>query len=170
VKLGKMTIVGITTQSENKKGKIIDDIETLKERFIFEEISAKIPNKTSNNVILLFSDYENGALGKFSLTLGHRVFSTKNIPKELTIRKVPSLYYKTFTSDKRDDSSFQKWMKLMQKPKQNNLNFKVNFDLYWDGLDSLESSLVENYASVDVGESLFEKFTKVKQTFFFLKE
>jgi len=165
VKLDKKVIVGISMQSENKRGKIIEDIEIMKKRFISEKVAEKVQNRVCDDVFLLFTDYgKKGLLGTYLLTLGYEVTSIDNIPDGFTVKEIPPLYYVSSVSDKRDDSSFQKWMKLMQKPELYKMNLKANFDVYRDGLDTLSSTEVGNYASVDVDnvdKSFLEKFREL---------
>jgi len=56
--LNKFNIIGISVRTTNQNNKSAEDIGKLWEQFYRENLSAKIPNKTSNNIYAIYTDYK----------------------------------------------------------------------------------------------------------------
>lgn len=89
-------VVGIECRTSNAPEDGPNDIPRLWERFYSEGILNKIPNKTSNDVIALYCDYEGDYTQPYSLVIGCPVTSLDNIPEDMVAKLIPSGSYAVF--------------------------------------------------------------------------
>ena len=81
-------IIGISTETTNQNNQASTDLSKLWQRFYTEEISNKIPNKESDDVYAIYTDYESNYTGKYSTIIGHRVTTLADIPDGLVGREI----------------------------------------------------------------------------------
>ncbi|HEV2916296.1 MAG TPA: GyrI-like domain-containing protein [Candidatus Babeliales bacterium] len=71
-------------------------IASLWQRFFSENIIAKIPNKVDTSILAVYCDYQNNKNGEYTILIGMRVTSIKDIPEGLVSYHVPEQSYKIF--------------------------------------------------------------------------
>jgi predicted transcriptional regulator YdeE/ribosomal protein S18 acetylase RimI-like enzyme len=69
-----------------------------KERFFNENVSAKIPNKVTDNIHALYTDYEGDYTKPYSWILGYEVSNLDEIPAGLVGKVIPESKYAVFTT------------------------------------------------------------------------
>jgi len=79
--LGAFNIIGIPVRTSNENGKSAQDIDALWEKFMSENIVGQIPNKISQNVYSVYTDYEGDYTQPYTTLLGCKVTSLEEIPK-----------------------------------------------------------------------------------------
>ena len=96
----EMKIIGREARTDNKAemsgaGKI----GPLWQRFIQEEIQAKIPNKVHPEITLsVYSDYETDETGPYSVTIGCEVSSFNEVPPGFVKKTLPAQKYAMLTT------------------------------------------------------------------------
>jgi predicted transcriptional regulator YdeE len=93
----EMSIIGIELHTDNSEAGI-KKIGEHWQRLHAEHIFKKIPNTKSNNVFALYTDYEGGQRGSYSLILGAEVTNTDSVPEEMVVKKLPIQKYAVFTA------------------------------------------------------------------------
>ncbi|RYG08158.1 MAG: AraC family transcriptional regulator, partial [Chitinophagaceae bacterium] len=81
-------IIGISTQTTNQNNQAAKDLGALWQRFYAEEIFNKIPNKESEDVYAVYTDYESDYTGKYTTIIGQRVNTLDNIPDGLVGKEI----------------------------------------------------------------------------------
>jgi predicted transcriptional regulator YdeE len=94
----KFYVVGISTRTTNENGKSAKDIEALWERFWGEGIQKQIPNKVSDEIYAIYTDYETDYTGAYTTIVGLPVSSLENIPKGFVGITVETAEYQKFVS------------------------------------------------------------------------
>ncbi|MDR3272243.1 MAG: effector binding domain-containing protein [Flavobacteriaceae bacterium] len=157
IKIEKMFVVGVTVRTDNVKG--IEDGINLEKKFISEQVEKRVLNRITHNVYLVYTDYEHGFFGAFTMTLGVRVSSPDNVPEGLELKEIPASYYRVFLCKKNSINSAQEmWMNIVQKYNKE-MTYVVNFDVYVGGLSTKQYSTKELFVSVkhaDYIEKLLE--------------
>jgi|SRR5690348_1329470 predicted transcriptional regulator YdeE len=95
------TVIGIsarTTNAQEMSGRGV--IGKMWQRFMSEQILAKIPNRADSNTLALYTDYESDATGAYTFVLGAKVTSDAKIPDGMVAVKVPAGKYSVFTTDR----------------------------------------------------------------------
>lgn len=94
-------IVGISTVTSNEAAFKQNTIGKLWDEFLKGPIKDKIADISSSSIFAVYSDYEDGYKGNYTITIGYAVKDTKIIPNGLTEVIIPAGKYKTFKSKSR---------------------------------------------------------------------
>ena len=86
-------VIGIAIRTSNASA---EDISHLWDRFYRENIVSKIPNKATPDVVALYCDYEGDHTKPYTLIIGCKVSTLKNIPSGLVGKELPSTTYAAF--------------------------------------------------------------------------
>jgi predicted transcriptional regulator YdeE len=136
VKLEPIHMIGIPVRTSNATQHITNDISTLWGRFWQEDILSKIPNKMSDDIYAVYTEYEGDAAAPYTTVIGCRVSSLDTIPegmKGVTIEGGD--YAKIHVSGKLSDGVVQQGWASVWKA---NLDRKYQADFEWykcDGFD-----------------------------------
>ena len=97
-----MAVAGFRIRTKNaaelsgSKGKI----EPLWGRFFTETLATQIPNRASEDLYAVYSDYESDENGAYDYLLGSPVTSIDNLPAGLTYAAIPTGDYAVITTEK----------------------------------------------------------------------
>lgn len=84
-------IMGIEARSSNKAEKQgAGIIAALWKRFFVEDILSKIPHKTDDAIMVLYTDYETDKDGEYTVIIGARTADLNTVPYGLTARHIRS--------------------------------------------------------------------------------
>ena len=86
-------LVGISCRTSNAKGEGEVAIPALWQEFFNLD---DFPNKLSNDIIALYSDYETDHLSPYTLTIGYQVANFDEVPTELTKKVIPQSTFAVF--------------------------------------------------------------------------
>jgi len=81
-------IIGISTETTNQNNQAASDLGKLWQQFYLEEIFNKIPNKESDDIYAVYTDYESDYTGKYTTIIGQRVSTLNIIPDGLVGREI----------------------------------------------------------------------------------
>lgn len=109
-----ISIVGISTRTSNAKGRAEIDIPQLWHNFMANQAIKSIPNKLSDTMYALYTDYESDHNGEYTVILGYEVSSLDNIPEEYTVKFVEEATYKKFIAkgDLTKNAVIDVWMEI----------------------------------------------------------
>lgn len=93
-----IVIIGIECRTSNAPDKAPLDIPLHWGKFYSEGILNKIPNKTSNEVIALYCDYEGDHTKPYSFVIGSPVSSLTIIPEGMVAKTLPATSYAVFNA------------------------------------------------------------------------
>ncbi|UIR56466.1 effector binding domain-containing protein [Sphingobacterium sp. SRCM116780] len=144
----KFYVVGISTRTTNENGQSAKDIETLWGKFWNEEIQKQIPNKISDDIYAVYTDYETDFTGPYTTIIGLAVNSLEHIPKGfIGITIETSIYQKFVSKGKMPEAVFNTWLEIWQNKKLNRAykaDFTIHGKKYYDG----DQAEVETFISV----------------------
>lgn len=81
IKIEAFDIIGIKVRTTNENGQSGKDIGPLWERFFKENILMKIPNKISQEIFSIYTNYEGYHTKPYDTIIGCKVSSLENIPE-----------------------------------------------------------------------------------------
>lgn len=145
----KFNVIGISIRTTNQNGQSVKDIETLWSKFWGEEIQKQIPNKASNDIYAVYTEYETDVNGPYTTIIGLPVNSLENIPEGfvgITIEKAK--YQKFVSKGKMPEAVFNTWMEIWQNKNLNRAykaDFTIHGEKYYDG----DNAEVETFISVN---------------------
>ena len=92
----KFYVIGISTRTTNSNGQSAKDIEALWIKFWGEEIQKQIPNRVSDEIYAVYTDYETDFTGHYTTIVGFPVSSLEIIPKGLVGLTIETSQYQKF--------------------------------------------------------------------------
>ena len=93
-----MMVAGIECRTSNAPDAAPKDIPKLWDTFYREQVSMQIPNKVSNDVIVLYCDYEGDHTKPYSCVIGCQVGSMNTVPEGMVAKRLPETSYAIFRS------------------------------------------------------------------------
>lgn len=143
IKIEPFSVVGISVRTTNENGRSMTDIGGLWQRFISENIAARIPNKIDNTVYSVYTDYESDHTKPYTTILGCRVKRLDTVPEEFTIKHIEGGDYTVFTAQGKISEGFvtQQWIKIWEAPISR--AYTADFEVYDDRAGDPENAEVD---------------------------
>lgn len=119
------TVMGIALRTTNENQKSLKEIPDFWKKFFQEKILEKIPNKKSNDIFAVYTDYEKDG---YTLVIGCEVTTVdQKIPEGLVVKTVSSGNFATFKVKALEDVA-PTWAKIWQMnfPRA----FRQDYELY----------------------------------------
>lgn len=140
-------LLGIAVRTTNNGGKSQQDIGALWQRFYKEGIRARIPNKESNAIYCVYTDYAQDAAGAYTTLLGCKVSTLQPLPEGFTGLVIPKATYHVYTAaGPLPDSVLATWRHIWQTPL--NRAYTADFDVYVASEHDANAPTVKTYLSV----------------------
>lgn len=143
-------IIGIATRTTNKNNKSQKDLEQLWGQFYTENLLEKIPNKTSNEIIAIYTDYIKDYTEDYTTIIGVPVSTLSEIPQGLIGREFPSEnFQKIVAKGEMPNAVVKTWMEIWNKDEELNRKYTYDFEVYGENSQNGENSEVEIYIAVE---------------------
>lgn len=142
-------IIGISAETTNQNNQAATDLGMLWKRFYSEEILNKIPNKESDNVYAVYTDYESDYTGSYTAIIGQRVSTLGNIPEGLVGREIKNeklLKYKA--KGEMPNAVVETWQEIWANDIALYRTYNADFEVYGEKSQLGENSEVEIYIGV----------------------
>jgi predicted transcriptional regulator YdeE len=91
-----LMVVGIECRTSNIDGAAARDIPRLSQKFSAENVMSRIPNRVSDDVIVLYCDYEGDYTKPYTCVMGCAVTSIDHIPAGMVAKTVPASTFAVF--------------------------------------------------------------------------
>lgn len=146
----KFHVIGISTRTTNENSQSAKDIEALWSKFWGEEIQKQIPNKLSEEIYAVYTDYETDFTKPYTTIIGSSVSSLENIPNGFVGITIDTTTYKKFISKgKMPEAVFNTWLEIwgdkdLNLKRSYKADFTIHGEKYYDG----DNAEVETYISV----------------------
>lgn len=147
VKLSEKKLVGICARTSNSDKQMPEIIGGLWKDFFQKGIYNKISNKVNNRTIGLYSDYEDGVNGSYSIMVGCEVDDNNKLLEELVSKIIPSGEYAEFIlySDKKEAIA-DFWSELWKMPLKR--RYTSDFEEYFSTTEG-DFSEIHIYIAID---------------------
>lgn len=148
------TVVGISGRTNNAKEMTTDGvIGKLWGRLMHENLLAKIPNRSDENIIAVYTDYASDHRGDYTYTLGAKVTRASEIPPGMTAVKVVTGKYEDFTSERGPASEVvpEIWQKINGLPKTapgGDRTYQSDFEVYDQRARNPQDAVVEVFVGI----------------------
>jgi len=147
--IDQFQIVGISVRVTNGHDDAIKLIEGLWGRFWAEDIKNKVPNKLSDEIYAVYTNYVSDYTEEYTMIIGMPVSTLDDIPEGyegITIEK--ATYKKYVSKGKMPEAVVKTWMEIWQNDKTLNRAYKADFTVhgkkYYDG----DNAEVETFISL----------------------
>jgi predicted transcriptional regulator YdeE len=146
--LKEFNIIGISVRTTNENNKSLKDIGELFGKFMGQNISEKIPNKLTDDIYCIYTDYESDFNGPYTTIIGCKVSSLNDIPAGFIGRTIPESRYQVYKSTGKLSISLGKtWEDIWSS--ELNRKYAADFDVYGERAKDFENGEVETYVSVN---------------------
>ena len=148
------TLIGISVRTNNAKEQTADGLIGKQwQRFYQEGILSKIPNKADNNTVAAYTGYASDKDGDYTLVIGAKVTSDKEVPSGMVAVKVPSGRYARFTSEKGPVARIgaDLWRRIWAIPKSQpggDRAYKTDFEVYDQRAEDPQNAQMDIYIGI----------------------
>jgi len=142
-------IIGIDIRTSNQEGKAGQDIPNLWQKFMTENITAKVPNKTSEEIFCIYTEYEGDHNKPYTTLLGCKVSNLDSVPE--------GLRGMTFNIEKQEKfqakgnllqgAVWQKWAEIWESNLDRTYTF--DYEVYGEKAQNPEDAEVDIFISVN---------------------
>ncbi|HMR82600.1 MAG TPA: GyrI-like domain-containing protein [Niabella sp.] len=144
-----LKIIGISVITTNENGKAAADLGQLWERLYTENIIAKIPDKVSNDVYSVYTDYESDYTGAYTAIIGLKVSSLDKIPDGLVGRAFEHQKFKKFTAKGvMPKAVAETWQEIWERDSELNRSYTYDFEVYGEKSQNGENSEVDIFIAI----------------------
>jgi len=145
-KINDFKIIGISVKTTNKDNQSAQDIGELWRQFQEENLFDKIPNKLSNDIYSIYTDYKSDFTDEYTTIIGIQVKSLENIPAGLVGRQFPSdNFVKFIAKGTMPKAIVDVWTDIWKRDKELHRKYTYDFEVYGEKSQQGENSEVEIY-------------------------
>lgn len=143
----KKHVIGIQVRTSNSDGQFQKDVVPLWKRFYRENLADKIPNRTNQNLMVVYTDYEGDYTKPFTCLIGCEVSNLTSIPLGLTGIEIPNASYAIFTAKGEfPDSLIQTWHTIWAS--QIKRAYSTDFEIYPSDFDPQKNPAINVYIAL----------------------
>lgn len=123
-------VIGIKVRTTNENGQAANDIPKLWGKFMEENIAMKIPNKTDESVLCIYTNYEKDHTKPYDTILGCKVSSLDEIPNGMIGQEFKNANYTQFEAKGNLTKGvvYNSWLEIWQKDLDR--TFTADFEVY----------------------------------------
>lgn len=143
IKKEAFSVIGISIRTTNENGQAAQDIPKLWSKFMSENIAEKIPNKLSNDIFSIYTNYEGDHTKPYDTILACQVENLDNIPEGLIGQHFEESNY-AITSCKGDLTQglvYNKWLEIWETPLDR--IFTADFEIYGEKAQNPKDATVD---------------------------
>lgn len=144
----KFHVIGISMRTTNEQGQSSQDIPALWNKFLSEAVAEKIPNKISQDIICIYTDYEKDHTKPYTAILGCLVDNLDSIPNEMIGKTIEKSSYVTYTAkgNLAEGIVYNEWMKIWNANLER--SFTSDFEIYGEKAQNPANAAVDIYIAV----------------------
>ena len=134
-------VIGLAVRTNNQQeASGQGEIPKLWQRFMQQGTTEKIPNRADQNLLAVYTDYENDQNGEYTYLIGARVTSTADVPAGLTLKEIPAGSYAILETEKGPAALilpkiWQQLWSMSAKDLGGQRAFQADYEIYPPGFD-----------------------------------
>jgi predicted transcriptional regulator YdeE len=146
--LDSFYVIGISVRTTNSNGKSLKDIGELFGKFMSQNLIQRIPNKISNDIYCVYTEYESDFNAPYTTIIGCRVSSTEDIPEGFISKIIPTSKYQVYKSIGNLSVTLGKtWEGIWSS--EIDRRYSADFDIYGEKAMDFSNGEVDSYVSVN---------------------
>ena len=144
MKMSKRTILGLSIKTCNRENQAQHDIALLWDRFMKGDIAGQIPDKCSNDIIAVYTNYEGDYMDPYEYILGCEVASCDEVPEGLVKCEIEEGEYANFMAKgKMPQALIVKWGEIWSTDLKR--HYRTDFEIYGERSQNPENGEVDIY-------------------------
>lgn len=146
--IDSFSVIGISVRTTNENNQAGIDIAALWDKFISENIEAKIPAKTDDSIYSIYTDYEKDFTKPYTTILGCKVSNLDNIPDGMTGRTFAKATYKHFIAkgNLAQGAVYKKWEEIWNSGMDR--KYTADLEIYGEKSRDPENAEVDIFIAV----------------------
>ena len=142
------SIIGISVRTTNENEQSAKDIPAIWNRLLSEEILSKIPNKVSNDIVCVYTDYEKDHTKPYTTILGAIVSNLDLVPEGMTGKTIEGINYEKFTAkgNLAEAIVINEWIKIWNSDLKR--TFTSDFEIYGENAQNPENAEVDIFIAI----------------------
>jgi len=142
------SIIGISVRTTNENEQSAKDIPAIWNRLLSEEILSKIPNKVSNDIVCVYTDYEKDHTKPYTTILGAIVSNLDLVPEGMTGKTIEGINYEKFTAkgNLAEGIVINEWIKIWNSDLKR--TFTSDFEIYGENAQNPENAEVDIFITI----------------------
>jgi predicted transcriptional regulator YdeE len=144
----KFNVIGISVRTTNENGQSGQDIPALWNRFISEGILQQIPDRISDDIYCMYTEYEKDHTKPYTTLLGCAVSHLDNIPEGMMGKTIETAQYTKFVAkgDLTQGIVFNQWLKIWNSDLDR--IFTTDFEVYDEKALNPQNAEVDIYIAI----------------------
>ncbi|ADQ82970.1 MULTISPECIES: GyrI-like domain-containing protein [Weeksellaceae] len=139
-------VIGISTRTTNKDNKSKEDLGKLWGQFYAENIFEKIPNKVSDEIFSIYTDYKSNYTEEYTTIIGVPVSTLNEIPNGLVGREFEAENFQKFVAKgEMPNAVINTWIDIWNRDEELNRKYTYDFEVYGENSQKGQDSEVEIY-------------------------
>ncbi len=145
-----LKIIGITVRTTNKDGQSARDIGELWGQFYSQNLLETIPNKLSNDIYSIYTDYKSDFTDEYTTLIGLQVSNLDTIPNGLIGRQFPTETFEMFTAQgEMPQAVMNTWLDIWQRDNELQRKYTYDFEFYGEKSQNGENSEVQIFIATN---------------------
>ena len=145
-----LKIIGIAVRTTNKDGQSARDIGELWGQFYSQNLLETIPNKLSNDIYSIYTDYKSDFTDEYTTIIGLQVSSLDTIPSGLIGRQFPTETFEVFTAKgEMPQAVMNTWLDIWQRDNELQRKYTYDFEFYGEKAQNGENSEVQIFIATN---------------------
>ncbi|MFK8008743.1 MAG: GyrI-like domain-containing protein [Saprospiraceae bacterium] len=142
-------IIGIDIRTSNQEGKAGQDIPSLWNRFLSQNLMGKIPNKIGSEIFCIYTEYEGDHNLPYTCLLGCKVDNLDNVPEGMRGMTFTTQKLEKFTAkgNLQQGAVWKKWLEIWEAELDRTYTFDI--EVYSEKAQNPEDAEVDIYISVN---------------------
>ena len=142
-------LIGISVRTTNQNNQVQEDLGKLWGQFFSENIYEKIPNRISNEILAIYTDYQSNYTEDYTTIIGVLVSTLNEIPDEMIGREFQPENFKKFVAKgEMPKAVVDTWTEIWQQDENLNRKYSYDFELYGENCQKAADSEVEIFVAV----------------------
>jgi len=148
------TVIGISARTNNAREMTADGVIGKQwGRLMQEGLIEKIPNKTDQSIVAVYTDYASDHNGDYTFLLGARVKPDSDVPAGMVAKKIPSGKFAVFTTEKGPAQKVvpETWVKINSLPKTavgGDRVYRADYEIYDERAADPTNMVVDVYVGI----------------------
>lgn len=147
--LGEFYIIGISVRTTNVNNKALKDIGDLFGNFIGQNLMPKIPNKMTEDIYCVYTEYESDYMGSYTTIIGCKVSSLAEIPGGFIGKTIPESKYKVYRSTGKLSVSLVKTWETIWSSSNLDRRYTADFDIYGEKARDFDNAEMDTYVAIN---------------------
>lgn len=141
-------VIGIAIRTTNENNQAVNDISSLWNKFLSENIILKIPNKSGSEIYCVYTEYEKDYTKPYTALIGCKAENLNEIPEGMIGKEIEGGKYQEFLAkgDLAKGAVFQEWSKIWNSDLER--RYIADFEVYGDKTQNPENAEVEIYVGI----------------------